>query len=109
MDASPPTRRRWFQFGLRELFWLILVVALSIAATREYRLRKQLERDVVEWEQQRSHWFEIAIKRQEDRKAHEDRLRQELRQEMEWQRRDLSRLGIDEDETAKSQSPTPCP
>jgi hypothetical protein len=39
MSQSPPTRRRWFQFGLRELFWLALVVALAMYAFHERRQR----------------------------------------------------------------------
>ncbi len=34
-----PPRRRWFQFGLRELFWLTLVVALGAGWIRERSLR----------------------------------------------------------------------
>jgi hypothetical protein len=46
MSQAPPTRRRWFQFGLRELFWLTLVVALSILGARERRARIGLENEV---------------------------------------------------------------
>lgn len=40
---TPPTRRRGFQFGLRELFWLTLVVALLLVAIREHLERQRLE------------------------------------------------------------------
>ena len=39
MSQAPPTRRRWFQFGLRELFWLMIVVALVLFAANERRER----------------------------------------------------------------------
>ena len=45
MSQAPPTRRRWFQFGLRELFWLALVVALGLycLGERDRRVRSEAE------------------------------------------------------------------
>ena len=47
MPTTP--RRRWFQFGLREMFWLLLVVALASFGVREHRERIR-ERGELEWE-----------------------------------------------------------
>jgi hypothetical protein len=35
LSIPTPTRRRWFQFSLRELFWLMLVVAISLYAAKQ--------------------------------------------------------------------------
>jgi hypothetical protein len=45
MPDTPPARRRWYQFGLRELFWLTLVVAILLFALNERRERGQSEGD----------------------------------------------------------------
>ena len=49
MHSAPPTRRRWFQFGLGSLLWLMLVIALLAFGLNERRQRQQLqaERDEV--------------------------------------------------------------
>ena len=44
-QAPPTTRRRWFQFGLGNLFWLMIVVALVLflANERKGRMRERAE------------------------------------------------------------------
>jgi hypothetical protein len=39
MSETP--RRRWFQFGIREIFWLTLVVALALFGMLERQRRIQ--------------------------------------------------------------------
>jgi hypothetical protein len=39
MTMPTPPRRSWYQFTLRELFWLALVVALASVAIRERQQR----------------------------------------------------------------------
>jgi len=36
---STPQRNRWFQFGLRELFWMTLVIALTLFGMLERQRR----------------------------------------------------------------------
>jgi len=37
------TRRRWFQFGVGNLLWLVLLVALAVYGINEHRQRTGLE------------------------------------------------------------------
>ena len=46
MPATPPTRRRWFQFGLGTMFWLMLVFALGILWATERCERQRLSQEV---------------------------------------------------------------
>ena len=39
----PTPRRRWFQFSMASLLWLMLTVALAIVALREHRQRAILD------------------------------------------------------------------
>jgi len=40
---DPMHRRRWFQYGLRELFWLTLIVATASGWAREAFLRQRAQ------------------------------------------------------------------
>jgi hypothetical protein len=42
MVEAPKTRRRWFQFGMRSLLGLILMLALLLFAANEHRERRRL-------------------------------------------------------------------
>ena len=52
MDNPHPTGRRWFQFGLGSLLWLIIVLALSLALFREHRRAASYEAMVHRLEKQ---------------------------------------------------------
>jgi cell division protein FtsL len=41
MENTLP-RRRWFQFGLATLLWLILLIALTIIGVIDYRMRARV-------------------------------------------------------------------
>jgi hypothetical protein len=41
-----PSRRRWFQFSLASLLWLILTVALALLYVKEHRHRLSVEREL---------------------------------------------------------------
>jgi hypothetical protein len=43
--AEAPTRRRWFQFGMGTMFWLVLVGALFAYALSERSKRIEAERN----------------------------------------------------------------
>jgi len=42
-EATPHTRRRWFQFGLGTMLLVVALLAVSAFAAREHRERKRLE------------------------------------------------------------------
>jgi cell division protein FtsB len=47
MSETPtPPRRRWFQFSLSSLLWLMVVLAIAAFGVRERRERRQLEAEV---------------------------------------------------------------
>ena len=43
MSQAPPTRRRWFQFSLGTMLWIVLVLALATAWWNEFTLRLRAE------------------------------------------------------------------
>jgi hypothetical protein len=45
-ETPTPPRRRWFQFSLREIFWLTLVIALMLFGTFEHLRRKQGDAEI---------------------------------------------------------------
>jgi hypothetical protein len=57
MPLAPKHNRHWFRVGLRELFWLVLVVALAIFGACELHARMRLEREVEQLFDARQEWF----------------------------------------------------
>ena len=53
MSEPSPSRRRWFQFGIRELFWLTLVVALMLFGALERQRRVQGDAEIKELKEAR--------------------------------------------------------
>jgi hypothetical protein len=45
---SETRKRRWYQFGLRELLWMILAVALAVVALREHQQRLRADAEAEE-------------------------------------------------------------
>jgi hypothetical protein len=68
-EATPPTHRRWFQFSLGTMLWLILTAALAIYGVSEHwrRIRAekayQLSLDVLKHSTEQ---FESLTKMQEE-------------------------------------------
>ena len=45
MSTAPPTDRRWFQFGMGTIAWLVVVIALAVYGVNEHRLRRGVENE----------------------------------------------------------------
>jgi hypothetical protein len=43
MSEEKPSRRRWYQFGLGTMLWLMLTTALAVYGFNEHRKRVQAE------------------------------------------------------------------
>jgi hypothetical protein len=52
MMNIPTTPRRWYQFSIASLLWVMLVVALAVAGMRERSQRMALEARVAELTEQ---------------------------------------------------------